>query len=195
MWLNSKGCGGRDSPDKKISGLSQARSDTMGFKKTSETLVISNSITETAANTFTQETINLPLDPLNNEVFVVLAIDIDVSVPSNVAAAVTSVNGSISTTSQTGVLTIGNTRCLARGMKAIAQGAGTVDGAAFQEVDGNNPAAQLDYIGIIATDDFFLQVEGLNNTSAKSMNARMWGYRAKADASTYAALVQSELLS
>ena len=76
-----------------------------------------------------------------------------------------------------------------------AQGAGTVDGAAFQEVDGNNPAAQLDYIGIIATDDFFLQVEGNNNTSAKTMNARIWGFRAKSDAATYAALVQSELLS
>mgnify|MGYP005824128049 FL=1 len=167
----------------------------MGFKKTSDTLVISNSVTETAANTFTQETVNLPLDPLNNEIFVVLAIDIDVSVPSNVAATVTSVNGSVSTTSQTGVLTIGNTRCLARGMKAIAQGAGTVDGAAFQEVDGNSISAQLDYIAIIATDDFFLQVEGGGNTSAKTMNTRMWGYRAKADASTYAALVQSELLS
>ena len=167
----------------------------MGFKKTSETLVISNSLTETAANTFTQEQVNLSLDPLNNEVFVVLAIDIDVSVPSNVAATVTSVNGSISTTSQTSVLTIGNTRCLARGMKAIAQGAGTVDGAAFQEVDGNNPAAQLDYIAIIATDDFFIQIEGAGNTSAKTINARMWGFRAKADSSTYAALVQSELLS
>jgi len=167
----------------------------MGFKKTSETLVISNSLTETAANTFTQSTVNLPLDPLNNEVFVVLAIDIDVSVPSNVPATVTSVNGSLSVTSQTAVLTIGNTRCLARGMKAIAQGAGTIDGAAFQEVDGNNPAAQLDYIGIIATDDFFMQVIGANNTSAKTMNTRIWGFRAKADAATYAALVQSELLS
>lgn len=167
----------------------------MGFKKTSGTLVVSNSVTETAANTFTQEQISLPLDPLNNEVFVVLAIDIDVSVPSNVPATLTSVSGSISTTSQTAVLTIGSTRCLARGMKAIAQGAGTVDGAAFDEVDGNNIAAQLDYIGIIATDDFFIQVEGVGNLAAKTMNTRIWGYRAKADASTYAALVQSELLS
>lgn len=167
----------------------------MGFKKTSEILTISQSVTETAANTFTQQTVSLPLDPLNNEVFVVLAIDMDLSAPSNVPATTTSVNGSIAVTSQTAVLGLGSARCLARGAKQIAQGAGTVDGAAFSEVEGNTPSANLDYIGIIATDDFFIQVEGGNNTSAKTMSCRLWGYRARADASTYAALVQSELLS
>jgi hypothetical protein len=167
----------------------------MGFKKTSDVLVISNGVTETAANTFTQLEVNLPLDPLNNEVFVVLGIDIDLSVPTNVPATTTSVSGSISVTSQTAVLGIGNSRCLARGSKVIAQGAGTVDGAAFTSNEGNTPNAMLDYIGIIATDDFFIQVEGSNNTVPRSCDIRIWGYRARADASTYAALVQSELLS
>ena len=167
----------------------------MGFKKTSDTIVISSAVTETGANTFTQAEVTLPLDPLNNEIFVILGMDIDLSVPSNVPATLTSVTGSISTTSQTAVVGISNSRCLASGQDVISQGAGTVDGAAFSRVSSSAPTAQMDYIGILATDNFFLQVVGVNNTTAKGMNARMWGYRAKADAATYAALVQSELLS
>jgi hypothetical protein len=167
----------------------------MGFKKTSDTIVISARVEETAANTFTQNEVTLPLDPLNNEIFVILGMDIDLSVPSNVPATLTSVTGSISTTSQTATIGINNSRCLAVGQDVISQGAGTVDGAAFSRVSSSAPTAQMDYIGILATDNFFLQVVGVNNTTAKGMNARMWGYRAKADAATYAALVQSELLS
>jgi len=36
---------------------------------------------------------------------------------------------------------------------------------------------------------------GTNNLAAKDVSGRVWGYRARADASTYAALVQSEVLS
>lgn len=167
----------------------------MGFKKSSGIITISGNVTETAANTFTQEQISLPLDPLNNEVFVVLAIDLDTSVPSMVPATLTSVTGSLSLTSQTTTIGISNNRCLAEAQDTIAQGAGSVDGAAFSRRAGATPTAMLDYIAIIATDDFFAQVVGNNNTTAKGMNFRVWGYRAKADAATYAALVQSELLS
>ena len=167
----------------------------MSFKKTSEILTISGSVTETAANTFTESEITLNLDPLNNEVFVVLAIDLDLTAPSNVAGTGTSTSGSLAVTSQTGVIGISNSRCLAKGVKTIAQGAGTVDGAAFSEVEGNTPSAMLDWIAIIATDNFFAQVVGANNTSAKTMNFRVWGYRARASSSVYASLVQSELLS
>jgi hypothetical protein len=166
-----------------------------GLKKSSDTLVISNGVTETAANTFTELQVTLPLDPLNNEVFVILGIDIDLSAPNNVAATTTSVAGSVSTTSQTAVIGIDNSRCLARATKLIAQGAGTVDGAAFTANEGNHPNAMLDYIGIIATDDFFIQVEGAANLVTRSAAVRMWGYRARATSGVYAALVQSELLS
>ena len=40
-----------------------------------------------------------------------------------------------------------------------------------------------------------MNIEGLANTAAKGGNVRVYGYRAKADASVYAALVQSEVLS
>jgi hypothetical protein len=53
----------------------------------------------------------------------------------------------------------------------------------------------VDYIGLISTNNFFVGLKGSNNLTAKSVNGRVWGYRARADASTYAALVQSEVLS
>ena len=59
----------------------------------------------------------------------------------------------------------------------------------------DTPHAQLEYIGIIATNDFYLNIEGVQNAQAKGGNARIWGYRAQADAATFAALTQSELLS
>jgi hypothetical protein len=70
-----------------------------------------------------------------------------------------------------------------------------VNSVGFTRVPTEAPLAQLDYIGIISTSDFFLQIIGGNNTNAKSMNARVWGYRAKADSATYAALTSSQLLS
>ena len=53
----------------------------------------------------------------------------------------------------------------------------------------------MEYLDIIATPDFFLNVQGSGNTGRMSVAAKVYGYRAKADASTYAALVQSEVLS
>jgi hypothetical protein len=60
----------------------------------------------------------------------------------------------------------------------------------------DTPDANLDYIGIIATDNFF--VSGTDSAfSIRDLDVawRVYGYRAKADAATYAALVQSEVLS
>ena len=73
--------------------------------------------------------------------------------------------------------------------------AGAVDGAAFQTLGLETPPATLEFIGIIATNDFFIQIVGLGNVNAKNVNGKLYGYRAVADASVFAALVQSEVLS
>jgi AMMECR1 domain-containing protein len=57
------------------------------------------------------------------------------------------------------------------------------------------PPSTLEYIGIIATNDFFVQVKGTNNNILKGCSGKVYGYRARADASIYSALVQSEVLS
>lgn len=165
----------------------------MALKKTSEIITISSEIDESAANTFTEKQVDLQLNPLDNEVFVVLAIDLNPAAPECITGANTETRGSVSVTSRTSVGSIANSNVLAEGSLAIRSD--PVAAVGFSRMPNEAPLAQLDYIGIIATNDFYLQVRGTNNHTPKGMNARLWGYRAKADAATYAALTQSEILS
>ena len=166
-----------------------------GLKETSSLIEVSFAVNESAANTFTQERVDLQLNPLDNEVFIVYAIDLDPFPPEALAGVDTRTNTSVSTTTQTQVLNLGNSACLATAVDAI-QAAGLVDGGVpFTTRLGANPPTTLPYVGIIATNDFFVQVQGQGNTGARGVSGRMYGARARADASVYAALVQSEVLS
>ncbi len=167
----------------------------MGFKKTSDLVAISFNVSESAANTFTQDEIALQLDVLNNEIFVVVNIDLDIADPDALAGIDTATQASLTTTSQTGLVGLGNTNCLATGRASI-RAAGYADGGvSFTRAAESVPSANIDYIGLIATNNFFAAVKGTGNAAAKDCQGRLWGYRARADASTYAALVQSEVLS
>lgn len=165
----------------------------MALKRTSEPIQIGFRVEETAANTFTQGSIDLQLNPLDNEVLIVYAIDLAPAPPDDVAAG-SAVLASVSTTSQNGITGLENSNVLARAERAIIS-----DGAvavAFEHMAGETVVgSDLDYIGIIATNDFFVQIQGQGNTNVKAVAGRMYCARAKADAATYAALVQSEVLS
>jgi len=164
-----------------------------GLKSTSSTIAIGFGVQETAANTFTQESIDLNLSPLDREVFVVMAIDMDVAPPENVANTNTSVTSSLTTTSQTAVQTLEDSNCLAR--KELAIRANALNAVSFETGSIESPPSLLPYIGIIATNDFFIQVKGSGNTITRSLRGKLYGYRARASADIYAALVQSEVLS
>lgn len=166
-----------------------------GLKATSSVVAIGFNATETAANTFTESSIDLNMSPLDREVFVVLAVNLDPFTPDSVAGTTTAVRSSLTSTTQTAVAEISESNCLANSNSVIRMNAGSVDGAAFQTLGLETPPATLDYIGIIATNDFFVQVEGLGNVLAKQINGKLYGYRARATADIYAALVQSEVLS
>ena len=167
-----------------------------GLKQTSSTVSIGFSVDETAANTFTQSSVDLNLSPLDREVFVVLAINLDPFTPDCIDGTNTKVESSLTTTSQDRVANLSNSNCLAASgnfIKTDTGGAGVVVG--FQSLGAETPPATLEYIGIIATNDFFVQVAGTGNGDAKGMDGKLYGYRAVADADIYAALVQSEVLS
>ena len=164
-----------------------------GLKQTSSTVAIGFSVDETAANTFTQSSVDLNLSPLDREVFVVLAINLDPFTPNCVEGADSEVRSSLTTTSQAGVTNLSNSNCLAASTNFIKADGGVA--VAFQSLGAETPPATLEYIGIIATNDFFIQVEGKGNTGARGMDGKLYGYRAVADADIYAALVQSEVLS
>jgi hypothetical protein len=167
----------------------------MGFKKTSETIAISFGVSEVAPNTFVQDEISLQLDVLNNEIFVVVGVDLDLANPDALAGIDTATRASVTSTSQTGISNLAQTNCIASARDAI-RAAGFVDGGvAFARAAETTPLGSVDYISLIATNNFFVQLLGTANVAVKSLEGRMWGYRARADASTYAALVQSEVLS
>jgi len=170
-----------------------------GLKQTSQTVAIGFSVTETAPNTFTEGSIDLNLSPLDREVFVVTAINLDPSEPDAIAATNTAVSAAVSSTSNAAagfVPNLSDSNCLATARLAI-QAAGFVDGGVgfTRLVETPAATAQLDYIGIIATNDFFVSIEGTNNLAADKVTGKLYGYRAMADASIYSALVQSEVLS
>ena len=166
-----------------------------GLKQTSSTVAIGFSATQTAANVFIQESVDLNLSPLDREVFVVTAINLDPTAPDAVAGVNTSTAASLCTTSQTGVVNLSNSNCLATANLDI-RAAGLVDaGVGFTRNGMETPPATLEYIGIIATNDFFLQLNSVGNTGVKGCSGKLYGYRATASADIFAALVQSEVLS
>ena len=80
----------------------------MGFKKTSDLIAISFDVDETALNTFTQAEVALQLDVLNNEIFVCLAADLNLSAPDNVGGTNSETRASITSTSQTDIANLGS---------------------------------------------------------------------------------------
>ena len=167
-----------------------------GLKQTSSLIVIGAEVEESAPNTFTQTQVDLQLNPLDNEVFVVQSIDLNLTPPDFVTTKDTNVRGSLSTTSRTviGGLKDSNVMAVARDDIRV-DALGNEGGVAFSRMSGETPATALEYLGIIATNDFFLQIIGVNNQQAKFCSAKVYGYRARADAAIYAALVQSEVLT
>lgn len=166
-----------------------------GLKQTSSPITVSFSVNESAANTFTEAEVDLALNVLDREVFVVTGINLDSSEPEAIAGTNTRVRGSISTTSRTSVGTLASNNVMAISRKSI-QANGFVDGGVgFTDSFGESPAVGMDYLAVIATNDFYLQIIGSNLANPSSMVGKLYGYRAVADADTFAALTQSELLS
>tara|TARA_Y100000401_G_scaffold117187_1_gene125034 strand:+ start:1091 stop:1603 length:513 start_codon:yes stop_codon:yes gene_type:complete len=166
-----------------------------GLKQTSSTVAIGFHMLEGGANTFTQSQVDLNLSPLDREVFVVLAINLDPFFPDAITAVDTATNAAVTTTSQTAMPNLGDSNCLSKANASI-RAAGFADGGvAFMQQSLDTPPSTLEYIGIIATNDFFVQLEGSGNTSGKGVSGKLYGYRAVASADIYAALVQSEVLS
>jgi hypothetical protein len=166
-----------------------------GLKQSSSLVSIGFSVPESAPNTFSQGQVDLNLSPLDREVFVVLAVNIDPESPDGLAGLNTATNCSLTTTRQTTVQNLSDSNCLAVATQRI-MAAGFVDGGVgFQQQSLETPPSTLEYIGIIATNDFFIQVGGFNNATAKGCSGKVYGYRATATADIFAALVQSEVLS
>ena len=166
-----------------------------GLKPTSQLITIGFRAAESAANTFTQAQVDLQLNPLDLEVFVVQAIDIDTSAPEALIGTNTIVSASLSSTSRTTMGGLEDSNVMAVKTVQFRSQNATTPPVAYVSGSMESVPTNQEYLGIIATNDFFVQVEGANNTAVKNATGKMYGYRAKADAEIFAALTQSELLS
>lgn len=176
-----------------------------GLKETSSQIEVSFSLTESSSNTFTTSRVDLQLNALDNEVFVVTGVKMDLESPDmNLTGASQNVRASVQAAltkqEQTSLPTLATSNCFATAKETLvyaehaAGGMFTAAAAAFQENNNDTPS-QLDYVDIIATPDFHVGIAGSANSGTKTVNGKLYGYRARADAAIYAALVQSEVLS
>ena len=174
-----------------------------GLKETSSQIVISFTTTETAPNTFTAERIDLQLNALDNEVFVVTGVKMDLGIPEFTDGVGSGRHATFATLSKQDITnsdnrTLGNPSVFASDDVQIStevpvgQDFGLV--VLYQNEDSDAPY-NVEYLDIIATPDFYVNINSVNQTTARSVVGKLYGYRARADSSTYAALVQSELLS
>jgi len=169
------------------------------LSRTSSPIQISAFVSETLPDTFASTEIDLTLNALDQEVFVVTQVNIDCDAPdgsSNIGVYQT--NASLSTTRRTTVGGMGNSNVIASARNTIVTNAavgGEFSTCSFSREDPVFAPTSEDYIGIIATNNAFLNMQGQGNLNPKGTQVRIYGYRAKASSSVYAALVQSELLS
>ena len=166
-----------------------------GLKQSSSVVNIGFAVTETAPNTLAQAQVDLNLSPLDREVFVILAVNMDASAPDAITATNTAVRGALTSTTQPTMPSLSDSNCLSRITQQISAAGFADGGVGFASQALETPPSTLEYIGIIATNDFFVQVQGTGNTSLMGVSGKMYGYRAVASADIYAALVQSEVLS
>ena len=175
----------------------------MALKKSSALMNLGGQVTLVDGAGFTQSVINLPLDALNREIFVVTDIQVDHNPGLLFDAALggtQEIQGQATMNTQTGLLGINNPDCIGRfGARTIQGGAGNLGaGAALYHAnpDETSSGTQSDYLSIVATPDFFVGGVFATTTGGgpnRTVNIRLTGYRAIADTGTYSALIAQQI--
>lgn len=176
----------------------------MALKRTSENITINTLVEESALDTFTVGRVDLALDPLSNEVFVITGVELSPEPIKTIQGGAESTqtrSGYLYTQSRTSAsLTTGQLVAWKRTtltMEVVAAGGSNTAVLHYTETGNDAGDFRGDWLAISATPDLYLCVQssGAIGTDTCQLAATIYGYRAKADAATYAALVQSELLS
>lgn len=179
-----------------------------GLTPTSEQIVVSFGLSEDNPNSINQERIDLQLNALDSEVFVVTGVKLDIDpcdvvinvagIPTRTASFACLSKQDISASALGIVLANPSVFATASTIfqNDLAATATNDVSASYLYIENSvDTPSQLEYVDIIATPDFFVTIAGSGNNDAKGVQGKLYGYRAKASAATYASLVQSELLS
>ncbi len=179
-----------------------------GLKSASDLLFISQELKLNDGGIAATLEVNLPLNTLERQIFVVTDIQAYVTDTTNQGVALPNqdidCSWSVSTQDLDNILApgetgnIGNPRVLAAGGYKKSIGASGVE-QLFREwgTDNATTGTPSDYIGIVATPDYFIrgQFNCANGVSSADLYVRVVGYMAIANADTYAALVTQEVNS
>lgn len=166
------------------------------YQVVSDPFYINGSVTETAADTFTEVQISAPLDSLNREGLLVHAVYFSGDEPGRVPNANSSVRYQVTTTSKTGLVGVNDANLISGQQKIISGGVAEFSGPHLVDLVGSNdPYQPSDQLAIVATDDVYLAVKGDNQTAARTASVRIVASRIKLSADAYAALVTNELSS
>jgi hypothetical protein len=165
-----------------------------GLKASSEIIAISTSITEAVAGTMATETIELSLSPLDNQVFVITKIDAQLGSPELIAGTECSVTATLSSTARTTIGDLSDNDVIGFFSRQVNAAPGLTTSVNTNDAHPDQPSPGMEYLAVIFTNDMFLNVRGVNNVAVKGATARIWGFRATASPSIYAAGVQAELL-
>ena len=166
------------------------------YKITSDPFFINASVTESAVDTFTQVQISAPLDSLNQEGLLIHAVYFSGDEPGRVPNANSQVRLQVTSTSKTGIVGANDANLISGQSRVISGGAVEFSGPHLIDLVGSNaPYQETDNLGLVATDDLFLGIEGVNQTAVRSGACRIVASRIKLDSAAYAALVTNELSS
>jgi len=183
-----------------------------GLKPSSQQIEVSFS-SLAAGGSYTSKRIDLQLNPLDQEVFVVTAVKLDLDPIRNTPINLVGVAGGnklyggdcalTRTESASALSNLGQNTCFATASSKLGTAeesqAGGDYGVAYSfNEDNSDTPSDLEYLTVIATNDFFVGLQAMPDGSATGnmeVFGKVYGYRATASASIYAALVQSEVIS
>ena len=167
------------------------------YKITSDPFYINASVTESAADTYTEVQISAPLDSLNREGLLVHAAYFSGQEPERLANATSQVKLQVTSTSKTAIVGANDANLLASQQKTITGGAAEFGALTVVDQIGSNAPYQVtDNLGLVATDDLFFAIEGVGGQAgAKQAQVRLVCSRVELTADAYAALVTNELSS
>ena len=167
----------------------------MAIKQITSLVNIGGVVTESGPNTYTEATIGINLSPVDRQVFVITDTAFTAFEPERIPNAESKVSMQVTKTTQTGMIGADNPDLISRSERIVNGGAAEFSGphqVDFSQ-DAQTSGGKNDYLMILATEDAFIGVVGANQVGAKGASVRITGYFATADASTYQALVLSEL--
>lgn len=166
------------------------------YQVTSDPFYINGSVIESGANTYTELQISAPLDSLNREGLLIHAIYFRSSIPDRVANLTSTIEMQVTTTSKTTIVGVNDANLLAHRELVTTGGAAEYSGPHVIDMVANTDSYQGDMnLGLVATDDVYLAIRGINQTVAKGASVRIVASRIKLSADAYAALVTNELSS